>query len=976
MGSCLAAWAGEAPLRVVTTSSFPPYVYMGADGRPEGYLIDLWQLWEQKTGTAVDLRPMPWSQAQRTLIDGEADVIDLIYRTPVREQLYEFSAPYATLPVGIYVDSSIRGIHDANTMKGFAIGVQRGDACVDELTRLGVQRLTAYPDYAAILNAAKAGDIKMFCMDDEPANYYLYLQRDSLKFYKAFTLYEGRPHWAVARGQGALYKQVSEGMERISAEEREALRRKWLSHPIQFQPYVLIAAAALSGVLLVVAGASLWIWLLRRLVRDRTQELSRKNQALETASAQLQIERAQLRTIVDSTPDAIALKDAAGLYVDCNARMQGLMGLPREHIIGHSDEQVISDAALVAVVQEQDQLVRQLGQPVTCEIRMVGPDGAPREVEMIKVPIRSGADGLSRVLTALRDITERRHAERELRIAAVAFESQDGMLITDASGRIERVNAAFSRITGYPATEVIGQRPTLLKSNVHERPFFDAMWSELRHNGYWSGEVVNRHRQGRLYTARLSITAVADEQGEINHYIGHFQDLSAEKQAQALAEHLKLFDSLTDLPNRTLLEELMEGALDTSVRQGQVGAVMMLDLDRFQQVNDALGHAVGDQLLQEVTRRIQSMLAGSDTLSRFSGDTFVLLLEQLGPDASQAAEQVGQRSEALRARLAEAMRLEQHRLVSSASIGVTLFQGRQVRAEMLLRQAELAMYRSKQNGRNRVSFFEEAMQADLARRTWLEEELRNAVEAGQLALYYQVQVDQTGQAVGAEALIRWRHPQRGMIPPAEFIGLAEESGLIEPIGQWVVIEACRQLARWAALPGLDHLSLAVNISPRQFKADHFVADILNALRQTGASADKLKLEVTESLAIDDFEASIGKLQQLRNQGFRISLDDFGTGNSSLNYLTKLPLAQLKIDKSFIDELPDDHRDAMVTQTIIAMGRGLGLDVIAEGVETRAQHDFLVSLGCHAFQGYLFGRPQPLDLFEQAQIAQHLARSRP
>ena len=230
--------------------------------------------------------------------------------------------------------------------------------------------------------------------------------------------------------------------------------------------------------------------------------------------------------------------------------------------------------------------------------------------------------------------------------------------------------------------------------------------------------------------------------------------------------------------------------------------------------------------------------------------------------------------------------------------------------------------------------------------------------------------------MGAEALIRWRHPQRGMIPPAEFIGLAEESGLIEPIGQWVVSEACRQLARWATLPGLDHLSLAVNISPRQFKADHFVADILNALRQTGASADKLKLEVTESLAIDDFEASIGKLQQLRNQGFRISLDDFGTGNSSLNYLTKLPLAQLKIDKSFIDELPDDHRDAMVTQTIIAMGRGLGLDVIAEGVETRAQHDFLVSLGCHAFQGYLFGRPQPLDLFEQAQIAQHLARSTP
>lgn len=476
---------------------------------------------------------------------------------------------------------------------------------------------------------------------------------------------------------------------------------------------------------------------------------------------------------------------------------------------------------------------------------------------------------------------------------------------------------------------------------------------------------MNRHRLGRLFTARMAITAVTGAHDEVNHYIGHFQDLSAEKHAQAQAEHLKLFDPLTELPNRTLLEELMNRALVSSQEQGQVGAVVMLDLDRFQQVNDSLGHAVGDQLLLEVSRRLKAKLGEGGTASRFSGDSFVLVFERLGADLAAATVQARQRVEALRLSLTEPVNVDHHRLISSASIGVTLFQGGQVQSDELLRQAELAMYRSKSSGRNTVRFFEVAMQADLARRTWLEDELRQVLPNGQLSLHYQVQVDASGRAIGAEALLRWHHPTRGMIPPGEFIPLAEDSGLIEPIGQWVLMEACRQLARWAAHPRLGALSMAINISPRQFKSEHFVEKILEALLATGARAEQLKLEVTESLAIDDFEASIGKLRQLQARGFRISLDDFGTGNSSLNYLTKLPLAQLKIDKSFVDELPDDPRDAMVAQTIIAMGQGLGLHVIAEGVETEAQRDFLAGLGCHAFQGYLFGRPVPSPIFEQS-----------
>ena len=395
----------------------------------------------------------------------------------------------------------------------------------------------------------------------------------------------------------------------------------------------------------------------------------------------------------------------------------------------------------------------------------------------------------------------------------------------------------------------------------------------------------------------------------------------------------------------------------------EFGALMMLDLDHFQKVNDSLGHVVGDGLLLQVAQRLLAVRREGDMLARFSGDSFVLLCESLGPDRVVAATRAMALAEAARVAMAEHVVLEGHRFACSGSVGVTLFHDDGTDADALLRQAELAMYRSKQGGRDMVCFFETAMQSELDERNRLEDELRVAIEQEQLVLYYQVQVDRAGRPVGAEALVRWRHPERGTIAPAAFIPLAEETGLILPIGRWALAAACRQLAAWRGRPVLEDLSLAVNISPLQFKVDGFVDDILDTLRATGAAASRLKLEVTESLAIDDFRSSISKLNALASQGLRISLDDFGTGNSSLNYLTKLPLAQLKIDKSFVDELPGSQRDATVAQTIIAMGQGLGLEVIAEGVEAAAQRDFLAEHGCHAFQGYLFGKPLPVAEFE-------------
>lgn len=959
------ALGAPGALRVVADNNYPPYLFVDRDGRAEGYLIDLWRLWEKKTGIPVEIRPMQWSDAQRALREGRADVIDMLFRTPPREPYYDFSRAYARLDASIWVDRSVAGIHDVHSLSGMIVGVQSGDACVDVLAGKGIGTLRHYRNYEAILAAARVQEIKVFCMDDSPAGYYMYLHQDGQRFAKAFTLYSGEFHWAVRKGDKATLALVERGMASISAAEREALRAKWFTQPVELLPYLRTALfMALAG-LLALAAALAWAYALRRAVRLRTAELGQKTAQLEQAAQALLADQAQLRSLFEGSPDAMALKDIHRVYLHCNREFEALVGLPRARILGHTDEDVFSDKEFVAQIRRRDEQVLQHGMTCRSDEVILAREGVEHQLEVIKVPIRGMEGRVTGVLAVSRDITVRRRAERELRIASVAFESQDGTMITDGEGRIERVNAAFTRITGFTGQECVGRTAAILKSGLHDIRFYQDMWEALTRGGYWLGEVVNRRKDGELFTARLSITAVADADGRAQHYVGNLQDISSEKQARAVAEHLKHFDHLTSLPNRTQLTERIDAAVAERAGIQEFGALMMLDIDHFQKVNDWLGHEVGDRLLIQVAQRLRAVQRECDTLARFSGDSFVLLCESLGPDRVVAATRAMALAQAARGAMADQVVLEGHRFACSGSVGVTLFHDEQTGADALLRQAELAMYRSKQGGRDTVSFFETAMQSELDQRNRLEGELRTAIEQEQLELFYQVQVDRTGRPVGAETLVRWCHAEQGTIAPAAFIPLAEETGLILLIGRWALAAACRQLAAWRGRSVLEDLTLAVNISPLQFKVDNFVDDILDLLRATGAPAARLKLEVTESLAIDDYRSSISKLNTLASYGCSISLDDFGTGNSSLNYLTKLPLTQLKIDKSFVDELPSSQRDAMVAQTIIAMGRGLGLDVIAEGVETAAQRDFLAAHGCNAFQGYLFGKPLPVAEFEAA-----------
>ena len=561
------------------------------------------------------------------------------------------------------------------------------------------------------------------------------------------------------------------------------------------------------------------------------------------------------------------------------------------------------------------------------------------------------------------DITERKRAEAELRIAAVAFESQEGMMITDAATKILKVNKAFTDITGYSAAEVIGQTPRMLSSGRHGPDFFRAVWDTIERTGGWQGEIWDRRKSGEHYPKWLTISSVKDDQGAVTHYVGSHYDITDRKLTEEKLAKLAFFDALTQLPNRTLLLDRLKQAMTAGQRNNTCGAVLFIDLDHFKTLNDTLGHDKGDMLLKSVALRLCACVREGDTVARLGGDEFVIVLEGLSASPEDAATQTRSVGEKILIALNLPYLLGDSAHHSSASLGATLFCGHEKSIDDLLKHADLAMYKSKETGRNALRFFDPAMQTVVMERASLEAGLRCAVEENQFLLHYQAQVVSGGHVTGAEVLVRWLHPVRGMVSPGEFIPLAEETGLILPLGQWVLHAACAQLALWARQPALAHLTVAVNVSAHQFREPDFVAWVLKVLRDTGARPERLKLELTESLLVDNVEDIIAKMVELKAWGVGFSLDDFGTGYSSLSYLKRLPLDQLKIDQSFVRDVLIDTNDAAIATTIVALARSLGLSVIAEGVETAEQQDFLATSGCHAYQGYHFSKPVPVDKFE-------------
>lgn len=591
------------------------------------------------------------------------------------------------------------------------------------------------------------------------------------------------------------------------------------------------------------------------------------------------------------------------------------------------------------------------------EYRFLHADGSYRWIYDQLVRARDPVDNRSIVVGAWLDVTEQRLAQEQLRLTAQVFESsQEGIVITDARNCLLSVNRAFTEITGYAKEEVMGRNPSLLSSGRQDKGFYSTMWRSIQTSGGWQGEIWNRRKNGNLYPQWLSISAIRNAEGQITQHIGILVDLSSRKAAEEKIRVLSNYDSLTQLPNRTLLQDRAQVALAVAQRNQTQVALLYVDLDRFKNINDSLGHANGDLFLQEIATRLRVNLHPDDTICRPGGDEFICLL----PSADdQAAAHVAQRILAI---IAEPFWLGEQQLSVTASIGIALFPENGADLARLSQCADSALFRAKAQGRSNFQFFAQQMHERANEVLRIENDLRRALENNELRLHYQAQVDATSmKIVGVEALVRWQHPELGMVMPGRFISVAEESGQIRELGNWVMYRAMQQNADWKAA-GLPIVPVAINLSALQFKDDSLCDIVVDAMRVSGLDPAMVELEFTEGIMMGDSAFTIDLVARLHALGIALSIDDFGTGYSSLSYLKRFKIDKLKIDQSFVRDIHRDPDDEAIVTAIIGLARSLGFRTIAEGVETQAQLDFLRAHQCDEIQGYFYSRPVPADEF--------------
>ncbi|MBP6851358.1 MAG: PAS domain S-box protein, partial [Rhodoferax sp.] len=689
------------------------------------------------------------------------------------------------------------------------------------------------------------------------------------------------------------------------------------------------------------------------------------------------------RVLVESSPVGVVVHQE-GIITYVNAMAQQIMGAgTAEDLIGRPTIGFIHPDDLPQAVERARALVEEGTVQPMVELRYVRLDGTVIDVQTQSIPVE--VQGRRAIQVSVMDITERKRIERSLRdneerYRALTALSSDWYWEQDDQFRFVRVDGNLQEILGRSNTMLMGKT----RWEVGGFQLTEAQWDAHRavlqaHQPFRDFQMHNRDAKGRDLWVSISGAPIFDANGVFRGYRGVGRDVTAERLAADQIHALAFYDALTELPNRRLLIERLKQALAVHVRTRRQAALLFIDLDNFKTLNDTLGHETGDQLLRQVAQRIVACMRETDTVARLGGDEFVVMLEDLSEDLQEAAQQAEFVGNKILAAFDPPFELGTRSHRSTPSIGITLFGKGGKSVDDLLKHADLAMYQAKGAGRNTLRMFDQGMQAAVDGRAAMESELREGLLRGQMRLAYQPVVQLEGRVIGAEALVRWQHPLRGVVSPGEFIPLAEATRLIIPLGQWVLHAACRQLAVWQTQPHMAHMTVAVNVSANQFKEPEFVEGVFLALRQSGADPRLLKLELTESLLADNVEDIIAKMMRLREVGIDFSLDDFGTGYSSLSYLKRLPLAQLKIDQSFVRDVLVDPNDAAIARTIVALGGSLGLAVIAEGVETVGQQQFLQAIGCHAFQGYLFGRPMPvaeLDAFVRAHDATAKARELP
>jgi two-component system CheB/CheR fusion protein len=657
-----------------------------------------------------------------------------------------------------------------------------------------------------------------------------------------------------------------------------------------------------------------------------------------------------LLAIMNNSTSLIALKDLAGRYEFVNAEFEKFFGLESKDVLGKTDAQVLP-RKIADDFRAKELDVARLRTSLEFEDHLAFANGQERFLHSIRFPLLTEDGVVYSICTQSTDVTEHKRAEDQLRLAARVFDrSGEGIVVTDAHQKILTVNSAFTQVTGYTAEEAIGQSPKLLASGKQDASFYKSMWDHLETHGWWQGEIWNKRKGGEIYPEWLTINAVNDQEGNVINYVGIFSDISVVKESQRKVEFLATHDELTALPNRALFLDRLRQAIAHAERGENTFAVLFIDLDNFKVINDSMGHAAGDDLLKEVAARLRDCVRGGDTVARFGGDEFALLVEE-----ATVAE-----AEMTAHRISDAMlrphAIGRQNVYPGASIGICLYPDDGLDPETLLKNADSAMYQAKDSGKRSHHFFTNELKRVADERLKLETELRGAIERDELFLLYQPQVDiASGRLVGVEALARWQHPTEGLIPPSKFIPLAEKTGVIDRLGEWVAATACKQMAAWVK-HGHDIPRVSINVSPYQFRRSNIPALMLRLLSQYRLGAGRVMVELTESALAEDTEQAHQMLLELKALGIKLSIDDFGTGYSSLSYLRRLPIYELKIDRQFVTDIAHDTDAKAIAKTILLMAQTLGFCVVAEGVETGEQMEVLRGVGCDTGQGCLFSHP--------------------
>ena len=722
-------------------------------------------------------------------------------------------------------------------------------------------------------------------------------------------------------------------------------------------PFIIVSGAIGEDLAVAAIKAGAHDYLLKSNLKRLIPAIERELQAAQARHTHYQSEQ-RFRATFEQAAVGIAHVGLDGRWLRVNHKLCVITGYSEEELLTHNRPSITYPDDIPNELDSMQQLLAGDVPSSTKEIRYARKDGLPLWVNLTWSLTRTSTGEPDYFIEVIEDITERKEATERLRLFARIFDTiNEGVAVTDASNNIMLVNPAFSTITGYSATEAIGKNPRILHSGLMDKMFYDKMWQSIKKTGRWQGEITDRRKNGETYVEWLSISTMKDERGEFSHHIAVVSDISERKAAEERMVYIAQHDFLTGLPNRMMLHDRLTQAIAHAEREQRKVAVMFLDLDRFKAINDTLGHLVGDKLLQLVAGRISSVARTSDTVSRLGGDEFAIMLPYI-----ENTDDIAMIALKLLASIAGPYVVDGNEIEVTTSIGISVFPEDGIDSESLIAHADAAMYQAKGNGRNNYQFFTREMNRRTLERILIKNKLSHALERNELFLLYQPQVDlQSGLIIGAEALVRWDNPQYGKVLPAQFIPIAEENGLIPPIGEWVLREACRQNQEWRKL-GLTKITMAVNLSSVQFRQKNLGEIIKAILHESGLAPSGLELEITEGVVMQDAEAAILLLEDMKAMGLKLSVDDFGTGYSSLSYLKRFPIDKFKIDQSFVCDLTTDTDDAVIVSTIISMAHSLKLKVIAEGVETAEQLAFLKQQGCDEIQGYYFSQPVSAEEF--------------